>query len=135
MVPGHHVAGGVRAGGADGRVDEKHGRTLKGELESGARSSVANDNWWGLFLLVAIAVAREGSETVVFLYGTVAAGEGGSNMLMLALAGVAGFVVALLTFWLLQLGGKLITWRRFSASPKSCCCCWPVRCWWAGWIT
>ncbi|WP_263910635.1 FTR1 family protein [Achromobacter sp. 79A6] len=92
---------------------KKHGRTLKGELESGARSSVASDNWWGLFVLVAIAVAREGSETVVFLYGTVAAGEGGSNMLMLALAGVAGFVVALLTFWLLQLGGKLITWRRF----------------------
>ncbi|MCW3153058.1 FTR1 family protein [Achromobacter spanius] len=92
---------------------KKHGRTLKSELESGARSSVANDNWWGLFVLVAIAVAREGSETVVFLYGTVSAGEGGSDMLMLALAGVAGFAVALLTFWLLQLGGKLITWRRF----------------------
>ncbi|KRC76341.1 Ferrous iron permease EfeU [compost metagenome] len=90
-----------------------HGRTLKRELESGARSSVANDNWWGLLVLVAIAVAREGSETVVFLYGTVSAGEGGSDMLMLALAGVAGFAVALLTFWLLQLGGKLITWRRF----------------------
>ncbi|MBO1017878.1 FTR1 family protein [Achromobacter sp. SD115] len=92
---------------------KKHGRTLKGELESGARASVASDNWWGLFILVAIAVAREGSETVVFLYGTVSAGEGGSDMLMLALAGAAGFVVALLTFWLLQLGGKLITWRRF----------------------
>jgi high-affinity iron transporter len=90
-----------------------HGRTLKGELESGARASVANDNWWGLLVLVAIAVAREGSETVVFLYGTVSAGEGGSDMLMLAVAGVAGFAVALLTFWLLQLGGKLITWRRF----------------------
>lgn len=92
---------------------KKHGRTLKSELESGARSSVAHDNWWRLFVLVAIAVAREGSETVVFLYGTVAAGDGGSDMLMLALAGVAGFLVALLTFWLLQLGGKLITWRRF----------------------
>ncbi len=92
---------------------KKHGRTLKGELESGARASVANDNWWGLLVLVAIAVAREGSETVVFLYGTVSAGEGGSDMLMLAGAGVAGFAVALLTFWLLQLGGKLITWRRF----------------------
>jgi high-affinity iron transporter len=92
---------------------KKHGRTLKGELESGARSSVANDNWWGLLVLVAIAVAREGSETVVFLYGTVSAGDGGSDMLKLALAGVAGFAVALLTFWLLQLGGKLITWRRF----------------------
>ncbi|WP_088139139.1 FTR1 family iron permease [Achromobacter xylosoxidans] len=92
---------------------KKHGRTLKGELEGGARASVASDNWWGLFVLVAIAVAREGSETVVFLYGTVSASEGGSDMLMLALAGAAGFVVALLTFWLLQLGGKLITWRRF----------------------
>ncbi|MDF2860067.1 MAG: family iron permease [Achromobacter mucicolens] len=92
---------------------KKHGRTLKGELESGARASVANDSWWGLLVLVAIAVAREGSETVVFLYGTVSAGEGGSDMLMLAVAGVAGFAVALLTFWLLQLGGKLITWRRF----------------------
>ncbi|MGE8690703.1 MAG: FTR1 family iron permease [Achromobacter sp.] len=92
---------------------KKHGRTLKGELESGARTSVANDNWWGLFVLVAIAVAREGSETVVFLYGTVSAGADGGGMLMLALAGVAGFAVALLTFWLLQLGGKLITWRRF----------------------
>ncbi|WMD23574.1 FTR1 family protein [Achromobacter seleniivolatilans] len=92
---------------------KKHGRTLKGELESGARSSVASDNWWGLFVLVAIAVAREGSETVVFLYGTVSAGEGGGDMAKLALAGLAGFAVALLTFWLLQLGGKLITWRRF----------------------
>ncbi|MDF3847541.1 FTR1 family iron permease [Achromobacter denitrificans] len=92
---------------------KKHGRTLKGELESGAKASVAADNWWGLFVLVAIAVAREGSETVVFLYGTVSAGGDGSSMLMLALAGVAGFAVALLTFWLLQLGGKLITWRRF----------------------
>lgn len=92
---------------------KKHGRSLKGELESGARSSVQRDSWWGLLVLVMIAVAREGSETVVFLYGTVSAGADGSSAWMLALAGLAGFVVALLTFWLLQLGGKLITWRRF----------------------
>ncbi len=92
---------------------KKHGRTLKNELETGARQTVASDNWWGLLILVAIAVAREGSETVVFLYGTIAAGEAGSDMFKLALAGLAGFGIALLTFWLLQLGGKLITWRRF----------------------
>ncbi|ARP95774.1 FTR1 family iron permease [Bordetella genomosp. 13] len=91
---------------------KRHGRTLKRELEGGARQSVAQDNWWGLLVLVMIAVAREGSETVVFLYGTVSAGQGGSPA-MLALAGVAGFVIAIFTFWLLQLGGKLITWRRF----------------------
>ena len=91
---------------------KKHGRTLKGELESGASVSLAQNNWWGLLVLVMIAVAREGSETVVFLYGILAAGQGGDTG-MLALAGVAGFAIALLTFWLLQLGGKLITWRRF----------------------
>ncbi|ALM81796.1 FTR1 family protein [Bordetella sp. N] len=94
---------------------KKHGRTLKRELETGARDSVRNDNWWGLLILVMIAVAREGSETVVFLYGTVSAGEATGSMISLALAGLGGFVAALLTFWLLQLGGKLITWRRFFA--------------------
>ncbi len=92
---------------------KRHGRTLKRELEGGARQSVANDNWWGLLVLVMIAVAREGSETVVFLYGTVSAAQDGGSPVMLALAGLGGFLVALLTFWLLQLGGKLITWRRF----------------------
>ncbi|WP_459617907.1 FTR1 family iron permease [Bordetella sp. 2513F-2] len=91
---------------------KRHGRTLKGELEGGARRSAAGDSWWGLLVLVMIAVAREGSETVVFLYGTVAASQGGGAG-MLGLAGAAGFALALLTFWLLQLGGRLITWRRF----------------------
>lgn len=90
-----------------------HGRTLKNELESGARASAAHDSWWGVLVLVMIAVAREGSETVVFLYGTVAAARDGGSPAMLVLAGLGGFVVALATFWLLQLGGKLITWRRF----------------------
>jgi high-affinity iron transporter len=92
---------------------KKHGRTLKSELESGARASVRESNWWGLLILVMIAVAREGSETVVFLYGTISAGEAKGGMWSLILAGIGGFVAALLTFWLLQLGGKLITWRRF----------------------
>ncbi|OZI74226.1 FTR1 family iron permease [Bordetella genomosp. 12] len=92
---------------------KRHGRTLKRELEGGARESVANDNWWGLLILVMIAVAREGSETVVFLYGTVSAAQADGSPFMLALAGLGGFLIALLTFWLLQLGGKLITWRRF----------------------
>lgn len=93
----------------------KHGRTLQSELQSGARDSMNASNWWGLLVLVMIAVAREGSETVVFLYGTVAAGEAASDMAMLALAGIGGFFAALITFYILQLGGKFITWRRFFA--------------------
>jgi high-affinity iron transporter len=91
----------------------RHGRTLKRELEGGAQAQLGQDNWWGLLILAMIAVAREGSETVVFLYGTIASGSGAGSMWRLALAGVLGFGAALCTFWILQLGGRLITWRRF----------------------
>jgi len=91
----------------------RHGRTLKKELEGGMRAELDQSNWWGLLVLAMIAVAREGSETVVFLYGTIAAGDSAGMAWRLALAGVGGFATALLTFWILQLGGKLITWRRF----------------------
>lgn len=92
---------------------KKNGRKLKSELVSGASSNVERNSWWGLLILVMIAVAREGSETVVFLWGTVLAGAQQSQAWLLAAAGVGGFVLALLTFYILQLGGKIITWRRF----------------------
>lgn len=90
----------------------RHGRTLKRELESGLAHNVARANWWGLFLLVTIAVAREGSETVVFLYGTIATAEGG-ELLHYAMAGAVGLAAAFGTFWLLQLSSRFITWRLF----------------------
>lgn len=90
-----------------------HGRGLKTQLQSGASARTATGHWWGLLALVAIAVAREGSETVVFLYGTVLSSQQSGNALAMLLGGLGGFVVALLTFWLLQLGGRVITWRRF----------------------
>lgn len=91
----------------------RHGRGLKAALHSGAQQGLQQSRWWGLFVLVAIAVAREGSETVVFLYGTIAAGVAAGSGASLAWAGLGGFVAALASFWVLQLGGKLITWRRF----------------------
>lgn len=92
-----------------------HGASLKKTLQRDVDHELTRDNWWGVFALVAIAVAREGSETVVFLYGTVMAGIARGTGWSLAVAGVAGFLAALFSFWLLQLGGKLITWRRFFA--------------------
>ena len=90
-----------------------HGRGLKRELESGAAEQVSGDHWWGLTVLAMIAVAREGSEAVVFLYGIVLSSQHAGGIGTMVLAGVGGFVAALLTFWLLQLGGRIITWRRF----------------------
>lgn len=91
----------------------RHGRGLKRELEAGAAAQIGGQQWWGLFALVMIAVAREGSETVVFLYGTILSSQEKGDVGAMLLAGAAGFAVALLTFWLLQLGGRIITWRRF----------------------
>ncbi|GAA5784769.1 hypothetical protein GCM10007860_23490 [Chitiniphilus shinanonensis] len=92
----------------------KHGRTLKRELEGGLSNAVSRANWWGLTVLVMVAVAREGSETVVFLYGSVA-GADAAQWPHLLLAGALGLLAAFFTFWLLQLGGKVLTWRRFFA--------------------
>ncbi|MGB6007275.1 FTR1 family iron permease [Castellaniella sp.] len=90
-----------------------HGRGLRRELETGASAQIGGNHWWGLLALVMIAVAREGSETVVFLYGTVLSSQQDGRLWPMVLAGAGGFAVALLTFWLLQLGGRIITWRRF----------------------
>ncbi len=90
----------------------KHGRTLKKDMESSLQANTQSGNWWGVFLLVALAIAREGSETAVFLYG-IGMGQQDASTGALVFAGVLGFALAFLTFYLLQLGGKVFSWRRF----------------------
>jgi len=90
----------------------KHGRTLKGELETALKDASVHANWWGVFALASIAVAREGAETVVFLFGTLAAMK--STSLPGTLAAVAaGCALALATYYVLQLGSRILTWRLF----------------------
>lgn len=90
----------------------QHGRTLKRELEQGLSSHLEQRNWWGVAVLAALAIAREGSEAVVFLYGTLAAAPA-HELPFMGLAALGGLVAAMATFWLLQLGGKILTWPRF----------------------
>jgi high-affinity iron transporter len=59
-----------------------------------------------------LAVAREGSETVVFLYG-ILAGGGETSLLTLVGAIALGFALAVLTYWLLQVGSRALSWRLF----------------------
>ncbi|EOH6078463.1 FTR1 family protein [Burkholderia cenocepacia] len=90
----------------------RHGRTLKRDMEQSLQQSTRDSNWWGVAVLVALAIAREGSETVIFLYGLGFGQSGhvdGSQML----AVVVGLGLAFLTFYLLQLGGKYFSWRHF----------------------
>lgn len=89
----------------------RHGADLKRHLETGARRSAAGGKWWGLFALALLAVAREGSETVVFLYGFLAGGSGGWSSAVAA--ALLGLVLAGLLYGLLQLGGRRLPWRLF----------------------
>lgn len=75
----------------------RHGRRLKNELERqiahahGHKSRLAAQ--WNIALITALAIAREGAETVIFLYGI--AQRPGGEMSMLALGALAGFIAAI----------------------------------------
>jgi high-affinity iron transporter len=90
----------------------RHGRTLKRELEDGLSRSVQTGQWWGVFVLALAAIAREGSETVVFLYGIVAAGAAG-HYLETGLAILLALAAAFATYWLLQVFARRTSWRIF----------------------
>ena len=90
----------------------EHGRTLKRELESGARRALATGNFAGLAVLAAIAVGREGAETVLFLYGLVVE-QSGSGLAAVAGGAALGLLAALATFWLLSRGARWLSWPTF----------------------
>ncbi|TKC77994.1 FTR1 family iron permease [Trinickia terrae] len=91
---------------------KQHGRSLKRDMEQSLRHSTQDSNWWGVAILVALAIAREGSETVIFLYG-LGFGQSGHVGGAQLLAVVVGLGLAFLTFYVLQLGGKFFSWRHF----------------------
>lgn len=90
----------------------KHGRNLKKELESGLAQAAEQANWMGVATIAALAVGREGAETVIFLYGNGMEQHGMAFAQFLG-AATLGFVLALATFWLLVRGGRFLSWKRF----------------------
>ncbi len=88
----------------------RHGRTFKKDLESSMARNASAANWWGLLVVVALAVGRETAETVVFLYGI---GAGKSGIADLPIVLVLGLAAAFATFWLLQQGSRILSWRLF----------------------
>ncbi|MFO1380843.1 MAG: FTR1 family protein [Chitinivorax sp.] len=88
----------------------KHGRTLKRDLEADMALNAERANWWGMLTVVALAVGRESSETVVFLYGFGFESHSASEWLLTVALGVG---LAFVTFWALQRGSQIVSWRRF----------------------
>lgn len=90
----------------------RHGRTLKRDLEGALQKAADSSNWWGVFVLAAVAVAREGSETVVFLAGTLSAAHG-TALVWAGVAAAGGLALAVATYAALQWGSHLLSWRLF----------------------
>ena len=90
----------------------RHGGSLARDIHASLQKAAGDANWWGVFFLAAIAVAREGSETVVFLAGSLsAARDAALGAVILSI--LAGLAIAIATYALLQLGGRALSWRTF----------------------
>lgn len=74
----------------------KHGRQMKARLHADLAAAAEKSGFLGVAVVAALAVAREGAETVIFLYGLAQGGELGA----LAVGSVTGFAAAALTAWL-----------------------------------
>ncbi|RJG08918.1 FTR1 family iron permease [Pseudomonas cavernicola] len=92
----------------------RNGGQLRRQLEQRADSALQHGRLASLALLAALAVAREGSETVIFLYG-VSASASPAN---LVLGAGLGLLLGLLCFGLLQAGSRFIAWRQFFLVSK-----------------
>lgn len=88
----------------------RHGRTLKSELEKRMQHQANASHWWGMLIVVALAVGRETAETVVFLYGVGLQQMSLPEFLLVLGLGIGS---AFATFWLLQKGGRALSWRWF----------------------
>ncbi|NUT89624.1 FTR1 family iron permease [Pseudomonas corrugata] len=92
--------------------------TLKQELTRHADQRLDRQGGLGLLVLALLAVSREGSETVVFLYGAGARLQG-PQLGLFAIGAVAGLVLALLTVSLLHSSRRFISWPRFFAISEA----------------
>lgn len=91
----------------------RNGRNIKNNIEAKAEKTLENKSkGWGIMTIAMLAVAREGSETVVFLSG-IGAQQTGSSLIYFILGGVIGFILALISFGLLQKFANAISWKYF----------------------
>jgi len=95
----------------------EHAGGLKGELESGAAAALRAGNLARVALLAAVAVGREGAETVLFLYGLFVESSG-VQLAQIGGSACAGLVLGLATFWLLSRGVRWMSWRSFFAASE-----------------
>lgn len=88
----------------------RHGREMKGQLEAGLARAADRGSWVGIAMISALAIAREGAETIIFLYGLGLEQNAGNS---LAIGALAGFILAAVTAWAASRGLRFLDQRRF----------------------
>lgn len=94
----------------------EHGRGMKRELERQVEQAAASTGAvLGIAAVAALAVAREGAETVIFLYGL--GMDDADSATRLFAGAAAGFAIAAATAWAVARGAKFLNLRAlFRAS-------------------
>lgn len=88
----------------------RHGASMCKALHGDLDVAIKRSGLFGIATVSALAIAREGAETAVFLYGVSL--EPGSSASMLWGAAL-GFSLAMLTAWALGRGLRFLDYRRF----------------------
>lgn len=89
---------------------QKHGRGMKQGLERELAHAAQHSGKLGIATVAALALAREGAETVIFLYGLGMEGSGAAGV---ATGAALGFGLAVLTAWALNRGLRHLNYRQF----------------------
>lgn len=85
---------------------------MKSEIESGINRNAQHHNWWGATLIIAIAIAREGSEIVVFLSSFIMS-LNATNASEFAMEVGGGILIAGLTLYIFLLTNRIVSWKIF----------------------
>ncbi|EKT54259.1 FTR1 family iron permease [Providencia sneebia] len=90
----------------------KHGSSMKSEIESGIQRNAQHHNWWGAAIIIAIAIAREGSEIVVFLSSFIMSLNSSNASEFFTEVG-GGILIAGLTLYVFLLTNRFVSWKIF----------------------
>lgn len=89
---------------------QKHGRHIKHGLERDVARAAERSGSFGISVIAALAIAREGAETVIFLYGMQLETQSTTSVV---LGAAAGMLLAGLTAWAVNRGLRVLDYRRF----------------------
>lgn len=92
---------------------KQHARSLKGELQAGIAKSVSKSEYWSVATLACLAVGREGSETVLFLYGMASESMAQGEVQPLISAIFLGLLASVVTWFIFNRGLKFFKQQVF----------------------